>query len=50
MVGLNQQIRFALGWLVTYFTINSILVGSNSSCFISYNNLFYFMYLLCELP
>ncbi|KAJ6966892.1 hypothetical protein NC652_004455 [Populus alba x Populus x berolinensis] len=38
------------GWLVTYVMINSILAGSNSSCFISYNNLFYFMCLLCELP
>ncbi|KAJ6966872.1 hypothetical protein NC652_004438 [Populus alba x Populus x berolinensis] len=41
---------FALGWLVTYFMINSTLVGSNSSCFICWNNLFYFMCLLCELP
>ena len=41
---------FALGWLVTYFMINSTLVGSNSSCFISYNNLSYFVCLLCELP
>uniref|UniRef100_A0A2K2CD80 Uncharacterized protein n=1 Tax=Populus trichocarpa TaxID=3694 RepID=A0A2K2CD80_POPTR len=59
MVGLNQQIRDA--WMMfvldvcirlvgTYVMINSTLVGSNSSCFICYNNLSYFMCLLCELP
>jgi len=60
MVGLNQQIRDA--WMMFVLDVCIRLVGYlfhdqldiggkyNSSSFISYNNLSYFMCLLCELP